>query len=108
MSSFGWGQRQCLGMSLTQDEMLVATGALMWAFNLKRKVDPATGLDIEVPLDKSNSLLIVKPDPFQMAFEPRSAERRAELVEQWKNAEAKDKEVRSAFLRAAERGEVVA
>ena len=108
MTSFGWGQRQCLGMSLTQDEMVVATGALMWAFNLKRKVDPATGLDIEVPLDKSNSLLIVKPDPFQMVFEPRSTARRAETIEQWKQAEARDAEERAAFLRAAEKGEVVA
>ncbi|KAF2684398.1 cytochrome P450 [Lentithecium fluviatile CBS 122367] len=107
MSSFGWGQRQCLGMSLTQDEMVVATGALMWAFNLKRKEDPTTGQEIEVPLDKSNSLLIVKPDPFQMAFEPRSAARRAQLIEQWKQAESKDAEERAAFLRAAEKKEVL-
>jgi hypothetical protein len=108
MSSFGFGQRQCLGMSLTRDEMLVATGALLWAFNLKRKVDPATGLDIEVPVDKSNSLLIVKPDPFQMAFEPRSIARRAETIEQWKQTEARDAEARAAFLRAAGKVEVVA
>lgn len=107
MSSFGWGQRQCLGMSLTQDEMVVATGALLWAFNLKRKVDPNTGLEIEVPLDRSNSLLIIRPDPFEMAFEPRSATRRAEVIEEWKKAEAKDTEERAAFLRAAEMGEVV-
>jgi hypothetical protein len=108
MSSFGWGQRQCLGMSITQDEMVVATGALLWAFNLKRKDDPVTGLDIEVPLDKSNSLLIIRPDPFEMAFEPRSVTRRAELIEEWKQAEAKDAEERAYFVRAAERGEVVA
>ena len=94
-------------MSLTQDEMLVATGALMWAFNLKKKVDPNTGLEIDVPLDKSNSLLIVKPDPFQMAFEPRSDARKAELIEQWREAEGKDTEERAAFLRAAEKDEMV-
>lgn len=89
-------------MSLTQDELVVACGGLLWAFNLKPKVDPATGNEIEVPLDKSNSLLIIKPDPFQMAFEPRSATRKAEVVDQWKVAEAADAEERAAFLRHAD------
>lgn len=107
MTSFGWGQRQCLGQSITQDELVVACGGLMWAFNLKKKIDPVTGQECEVPLDKSNSLLIVKPDPFQMAFEPRSVARKAEVIEQWRVAEAKDTEERAAFLRAAEAGEVL-
>ncbi|ORY10343.1 cytochrome P450 [Clohesyomyces aquaticus] len=102
LSSFGWGQRQCLGQSLTQDELVVACGGLLWAFNLKSKVDPVTGQEIEVPLDKSNSLLIVKPDPFQMAFEPRSAARKVEVIEQWREAESKDKAERAAFLKFAE------
>ncbi|KAH6612036.1 cytochrome P450, partial [Boeremia exigua] len=102
MSSFGWGQRQCLGMSITRDETITGCGGLMWAFNLKRKVDPISRRDIEVPLDKSNSLLIIKPDPFEMAFEPRSEARKAEVAQQWKDAEAKDTAERAAFLRAAE------
>jgi hypothetical protein len=103
MTSFGWGQRQCLGMTITQDEMLLAAGGLAWAFNLKRKVNPVTGQDIEVPLDKSNSLLIVKPDPFEMEFEIRSEARRKEVIDQWKAAEAKDTRARADFLRQAER-----
>lgn len=102
MTSFGWGQRQCLGMSITQDELLLACGGLTWAFNLKHKVDPVTGQEIDVPLNKSNSLLIVKPDPFQMAFEPRSESRKAEVIEQWKVAEAKDAKQRADFLARAD------
>ena len=83
MTSFGFGQRQCLGQTLTQDELHLACGGLLWAFNLKRKIDPKTGLEIDPPLDKSNSLLIIKPDPFQMAFEPRSAEKKTQTIEQW-------------------------
>ncbi|KAF9694288.1 hypothetical protein EKO04_007878 [Ascochyta lentis] len=108
MSSFGWGQRQCLGMSITRDETITGCGGLMWAFNLKRKVDPVSRREIEVPLDKSNSLLIIKPDEFEMAFEPRSEARKAEIAQQWKDAEAKDAAERAAFLRAAEAKEVVA
>jgi hypothetical protein len=102
MTSFGWGQRQCLGMSVTRDETVTGCGALMWAFNLKRKIDPVTGNEIEVPLDKSNSLLIIKPDPFEMAFEPRSAARREEVLELWRVAEAKDRAERAEFLKRAE------
>lgn len=98
MTSFGWGQRQCLGQTLTQDELIVACGALAWAFNLKGKTDPATGKTIPVPLDKSNSLLIIKPDPFQMAFEPRSEARRAEALNIWAAEEKKDRQMRKAFV----------
>jgi hypothetical protein len=101
MTSFGWGQRACLGQTLTRDELLVACGGLLWAFNLAKKRGP-DGKLIDPPLDKSNSLLIVKPDPFEMAFEPRSASRRDEIVEGWEAAEAVDTAERKAFAAAAE------
>jgi|TARA_R110002003_G_scaffold64_12_gene6069 cytochrome P450 len=102
MSSFGWGQRQCLGMSVTRDETLTGCGSLMYAFNLKRKVKAGTSEEIEVPTSRSNSLLIIKPDPFEMAFEPRSAARREEVLEQWRVAEAKDRAERAEFLGRAD------
>lgn len=101
MTSFGWGQRACLGQTLTQDEMVLACGALAWSFNLKHKIDPVTGRKIDIPLNKSNSLLIVKPDPFEMAFEPRSEAKRQQIIDQWKTAEAKDNEERAEFIRNA-------
>jgi len=101
MSSFGWGQRQCLGMSLTQDELIVACGALAWCFNLRPKRDALTGTPLPVPVDKSNSLLIIKPDPFEMAFEPRSPERRHEALRLWEEAETQDRKHRTDFLAAA-------
>ena len=104
MSSFGWGQRQCLGMAVTQDELLVACGSLAWCFNLKEKVDPATHQRIPVPTDKSNSLLIIKPDPFQMSFEPRSTGHRQEALKVWEEAEAADRKARVEFLETASRG----
>lgn len=102
MTSFGWGQRQCLGMSITRDETVTGCGALMWAFNLRRKVDPVSGKEIEVPLNKSNSLLIIKPDPWEMAFQPRSESRKQEVIQLWKEAEAKDIQERAAFAKASE------
>lgn len=99
MSSFGWGQRQCLGQSLTEDELLIACGALAWCFHLRPKRDAATGLDLPVPVDKSNSLLIIKPDPFEMAFEPRSETLRQEALRLWTEAEARDRQQRADFLK---------
>ncbi|XDG00394.1 hypothetical protein ABKA04_000009 [Annulohypoxylon sp. FPYF3050] len=101
MSSFGWGQRQCLGMTLTQDELLVACGALAWAFNLKPKKDPVTGKELPVPTDKSNSLLIIKPDPFEMAFEPRSEERKQEALRQWAESSERYEREKAEFLKGA-------
>ena len=74
----------------------------MWAFNLRRKVDPVSGQEIEVPLNKSNSLLIIKPDPWEMAFQPRSEIRKQEVIQLWKEAEAKDIQERAAFAKSAE------
>lgn len=101
MSSFGYGQRACLGQTLTQDELLVACGGLMWAFNLKRKVDPVTRREIDISTTASNSLLLIKPDPFQMAFVPRSEARKQEIIQNWKHAEDMDLKQRKAFVKAA-------
>jgi hypothetical protein len=101
MSSFGYGQRACLGQTLTQDELLVACGGLAWAFSLQRKVDAATGLEIDISTTASNSLLLIKPDPFHMAFIPRSEARRAEIVQNWKSSDDMDAKRREVFLKGA-------
>jgi hypothetical protein len=101
MSSFGYGQRACLGQTVTQDELLVACGSLAWAFNLRRKVDAATGLEIDISTTASNSLLLIKPDPFHMAFIPRSEARRAEIVQNWKSSDDRDRNRREEFAKAA-------
>lgn len=103
MTSFGWGQRACLGQSLTRDETLINCGSLLWAFNLVKKRD-ANGNLIDPSITKSNSLLIVKPDPFEMAFEPRSEKRRQEIISQWEESDAADIAERAAFAKAAEAG----
>ena len=74
---------------------------MLWAFTLKKKIDPKTGMEIDISLTASNSLLIIKPDPFEMAFEPRSADRKAEVISNWKLAKKNDNEEREAFAKAA-------
>lgn len=101
MTSFGFGQRACLGQTLTQDELLLACGSLLRCFTLGKKIDPKTGQEIDLPLNKSNSLLIIKPDPFEMAFTPRSVERKEEIIREWKAAEVRELEDLEVLRRAA-------
>lgn len=102
MSSFGWGRRQCLGMTLTQDELLLACGALAVCYNIKYKMDPKTGKEIRIDPDVSNSLLIIKPDYYELAFEPRSEKKREQIVELWNASDAQDKKERAEFLAEAQ------
>jgi hypothetical protein len=68
---------------------------------MKKKIDPVTGREIEIDLQASNSLLIIKPDPFQMDFVARTDVRKEEMITQWEVAEKKDLDERAAFLRDA-------
>ena len=72
---------------------------------MRKKVDPKTGLEIDIDLNASNSLLIVKPDPFKMEFRPRSLKKKEIMEQQWKVAEKADMEERAAFLRHAEQAQ---
>jgi hypothetical protein len=99
MSSFGYGQRACLGQGVTRDETIVACGGLLWGFDLVHK-QGKNGQPIMPSLDTSNSLLIVKPDPYELAFEPRSEGRRHQMRANWAQSDAQDKEERADFLAA--------
>lgn len=107
MTSFGWGQRQCLGMSLMQDELVVACGALAYGFNITPPRDPATGLEVPVPSDQTTSLLIVKPKPFKVVFKPRSEKRRMQMLEDWEEAEKINVAEKEAFLEKARQSRAV-
>lgn len=102
MSSFGWGRRQCLGMTLTQDELFLACGALAVSFTVKFKTDPKTGQEIKIDPEVSNSLLIIKPDYYELDFEPRSEKKRQQVVDLWNESNERDIKERADFLKAAE------
>lgn len=101
MSTFGWGRRQCLGMTLTQDELLVACGALSCCFNIKFKIDPKTGEEIRVNPLKTNSLLIIKPDYYELAFQARSEKKKQNIIDTWRESEERDIAERFEFVKNA-------
>lgn len=101
MSSFGWGRRQCLGMTLTQDETILALGALAHCFDIKFKVDPKTGLEKKIDPEVSNSLLIIKPDYYELDFPPRSEKVRQQVIDLWTESNERDIKERADFLKEA-------
>ena len=70
-----------------RDATLVTLGGLLWGFNLLRKQDEK-GIPIEISIDLrcSRPLLITKPEPFVMAFEPRSETRKSDMTQGWEAA----------------------
>jgi hypothetical protein len=92
-SLFGFGRRTCQGQNLTYDMLLLGCGGIAWAFDLKKRRD-AQGAEIEIPWNKTNSLLIIKPDPFVFDLAPRSERHRLEVVKNWSLAQEKDPQKR--------------
>ncbi|TID17983.1 cytochrome P450 [Venturia nashicola] len=85
MSPFGWGQRTCIGQGITEDENLLACGGIAWGFDIGFKYT-AEGEKIDVPTDKSNSLLIIKPDKFEIDIRPRKG-CEGRIIEEFERAE---------------------
>jgi cytochrome P450 len=79
--SFGFGRRTCLGQNLTDAMLFVGCGGIAWGFDLSKKVDPVTGEEIYVPDNDYNSLLLVRPEPFEFEMKPRT-EKHAKAIEQ--------------------------
>ncbi|KAF2753441.1 cytochrome P450 oxidoreductase [Pseudovirgaria hyperparasitica] len=78
---FGMGRRVCMGIELTEAELLVACGSIVGSFELK----PTTNAKGEPqwPHDyKFTPNLIGGPLPFELDIEVRSPER-AKLIEAW-------------------------
>lgn len=85
MHSFGWGRRTCLGQHIADDEMFVAGAAVLWAFSMAQKVCPATGENVPIDSQATNSNVILEPLPYEMTFRPRSEQRRGQILEGYKS-----------------------
>lgn len=77
-TTFGQGHRTCMGQRLTDQELLLACGGMAAMFDIRKKKDQ-WGRNVPVAWNKYNSLLIIKPDPFEFEMVPRS-EKHAEAV----------------------------
>ena len=83
---FSYGKRACLGQHLGQAELLIACGAIVWAFTLERRRDASGGL-VPVPDYDFATLPFNKPFPFNFDLKVRGEERAALIRRMWMKSE---------------------
>lgn len=72
---FGRGRRVCPGMEITEAELLVACGSLLWAFEMRPNLDKS-GQPMWPDSDYWTSNVIGGPLPFSFDLHCRSEERK--------------------------------
>jgi len=79
-TSFGYGNRACPGVDLTNHELVTLLGALLWSFTVKRK-EGAEGLANPVPWYETNPYVITMSKPFACDITVRSEEKRRYIMD---------------------------
>lgn len=79
-TSFGYGNRACPGVDLTNHELITLLGALLWSFTVKRK-EGAEGLANPVPWYETNPYVITMSKPFACDITVRSEEKRKYIMD---------------------------
>lgn len=79
MTQFGFGRRTCQGVPIVEQDLLLSMGGIAWAFDVRKRRDPATGLEVPVHWNDYTPLLIAKPRKFEFDATPRSDAKLAEL-----------------------------
>ncbi|KAB5591014.1 O-methylsterigmatocystin oxidoreductase [Ceratobasidium theobromae] len=70
--AFGFGRRICPGNHYAEASMFIMFASILAAFNIKPKVDPATGREMIPETKVSTSALVSHPLPFDYVIKPRS------------------------------------
>lgn len=96
---FGAGRRRCQGMHIADRSIFLAISRLLWAFDLKRAVDPKTKEEIIPDMDDLVDGIMSLPHPFKANIVPRDAHKAQRVRDEWADvsdvldAEAQWKEV---------------
>jgi hypothetical protein len=85
---FGAGRRVCQGMHIAERSLFLGVSRLLWAFDFKQPVDPATGKPKPLPdVDNLVGSLTIEPAPFEVSIVPRSGRKEEQVREIWKESE---------------------
>ncbi|KAI0465656.1 cytochrome P450 [Xylaria cf. heliscus] len=91
---FGAGRRLCQGMHIADRNLFLAISRLLWAFDFKRPIDPATGKEIVPDMEDLTEGLIVCPHPFDADIKPRNESKAEAVRAEWnKMTELLDEEL---------------
>lgn len=93
-SQFGFGRRTCQGIPIVEQDLFLTMGGMAWAFDIRKRRDPATGEEIPVHWNSFTPLLIAKPVKFAFDAVPRGGEPKLEMLRaMWEAAKEEDEEI---------------
>ncbi|KAH7133926.1 cytochrome P450 [Dactylonectria macrodidyma] len=84
--TFGAGRRICPGIHVAERSLFLGMSRLLWAFT----IEPALNVDGRPILpdpDKLTQGFVCMPEEFPARFVPRSKEREAMIIQEWREAE---------------------
>ncbi|KAI0594640.1 cytochrome P450 [Biscogniauxia sp. FL1348] len=81
---FGAGRRLCQGMHIADRSLFLAMSRILWAFDLKRPIDPTTGQEIIPDMDDISEGIFVQPNPFGAVITPRNEHKAQRVRDEWK------------------------
>jgi cytochrome P450 len=84
--TFGWGRRVCSGQALAEQGTWITVARLLWAFDIRKARDAATGKEIAVDIFAFTNGLNMRPQPFKCNIQPRSDEVRETIVREGEQA----------------------
>ena len=70
-SGFGWGRRTCVGQEYSEPVLITIVASILWSCTIQKKIDPETGLEIEVPWMDYGPFVIVRPNKCELDVKPR-------------------------------------
>ncbi|KAI5866017.1 cytochrome P450 [Durotheca rogersii] len=80
---FGAGRRRCQGMHIADRSIFLALSRLLWAFDFRRAIDPATGRELVPDMDALVDGILAMPKPFPADIAPRTPARARRVREEW-------------------------
>jgi hypothetical protein len=81
---FGAGRRLCPGLNVAERSLFLGISRMLWAFNISPEID-ADGNPIPVYSGRISQGIVARPEPFQCKIEPRNAERKAIVRQEWED-----------------------
>jgi hypothetical protein len=84
---YGAGRRICPGMHLAERTQWRITAKLLWAFNIERQIDPATGKPVEIDAESYHEGISHCPKPFKVNFVSRSKAHRDVIFKEFQNVQ---------------------
>lgn len=81
--SFGAGRRRCQGMHIADRSLFLALARIVWAFDLKRAVDPVTKQEVVPDKDDLVDGVMSLPKPFPANIVPRNSAKADSVRQAW-------------------------